>query len=120
VDAVASGEPIVTVIIGTATLTALDGSIANIAPGPTGYVCGGRVATIVGTNGPDKLKGTNGADVFVALGGDDKIEAGNGNDTICAGDGNDKVEGGGGTDYIDGGVGTDKCEPKRATNTNCE
>jgi RTX calcium-binding nonapeptide repeat (4 copies) len=38
-------------------------------------LCGDVEATIVGTEGPDKLTGTNGPDVIAALGGDDVINA---------------------------------------------
>jgi Ca2+-binding RTX toxin-like protein len=61
--------------------------------------CKGRVATIVGTNGPDVIKGTPARDVIAALDGDDRIQGGDGNDIIC---------GGGGRDFIDGGRGDDK------------
>ncbi len=91
-----------------------------------GPFCDGRPATLVGTDGDDRLVGTAGDDVIVALGGDDIIAAGDGNDTICAGDGDDRVDagpgddrafgedgndrlsGGDGTDHLDGGVGNDR------------
>lgn len=45
--------------------------------------CDGRVATIVGTNGPDSLTGAAGPDVIVALGGDDTVRGLGGADAIC-------------------------------------
>lgn len=41
--------------------------------------CEGKVANIVGTNEPDRLKGTSGADVIPALGGNDVIDGRGGN-----------------------------------------
>jgi uncharacterized delta-60 repeat protein len=69
--------------------------------------CEGHKATIIGTNGKDKLTGTKRADVIVGLGGNDTINGGGGNDIICAGNGNDRVNGGAGNDRIDGGAGND-------------
>jgi uncharacterized delta-60 repeat protein len=69
--------------------------------------CGGKRATIVGTNRSDKLKGTRRSDVIVSLGGNDKIAAGRGNDVICAGEGNDKLDGGLGNDRLYGQNGKD-------------
>ena len=58
--------------------------------------CGGRAVTIVGDDGPDKLKGTKRADVIAAFAGKDTILGRGGNDRICAGKGKDKIVGGGG------------------------
>lgn len=91
-------------------------------------LCGGRVTTMVGTNGPDSLSGTPGADVIGGLGGNDAIVGLQGNDVICAGGGADRVYGGpgndvlsgqsgddrlfgqGGNDTLDGGPGQDQCD----------
>jgi uncharacterized delta-60 repeat protein len=70
--------------------------------------CGGKPATIVGTDGKDKLKGTRRADVIVGLGGDDTISGGGGNDVICGGRGNDTISGGAGADKLYGDAGRDK------------
>ncbi|HSK15218.1 MAG TPA: M36 family metallopeptidase [Gaiellaceae bacterium] len=70
-------------------------------------MCFGRPATIVGTEGRDRLRGGDGPDVIVGLGGDDTIDAGGGNDRICAGAGDDVIKGGGGRDLIDAGPGDD-------------
>lgn len=69
--------------------------------------CAGKRATIVGTNGREKLKGTRRADVIVGLGGNDKISGGGGNDLICGGNGNDSMSGGSGKDKVYGQAGKD-------------
>jgi uncharacterized delta-60 repeat protein len=69
--------------------------------------CGGKRATIVGTNKKNKLKGTRRADVIVGLGGDDKISGLGGNDIVCGGSGNDKISGGPGNDKLYGNSGKD-------------
>ena len=66
--------------------------------------CGGQPATIVGTDGADRLVGTPGADVISAGDGDDYIEALDGNDVVCAGVGADTILGGAGDDTIYGGA----------------
>ena len=73
----------------------------------TPTTCDGRVATIVGTEGPDVLAGTNGADVIAGLQGDDIIVGLGGDDVICGGLGNDTISGGGGFDIIFGAQGDD-------------
>jgi subtilisin-like proprotein convertase family protein len=70
-------------------------------------MCAGRVATIVGTSGRDRLTGTAGADVIVSRGGNDVVNGRGGNDTICAGSGFDVVQGGSGADLIHGGSNRD-------------
>lgn len=70
--------------------------------------CGGRTATIVGTEGPDALQGTPGSDVIVGLGGADRIRGLGGNDVLCGGGGNDRLEGGAGQDRLIGGPGRDR------------
>jgi Ca2+-binding RTX toxin-like protein len=81
------------------------------------YVCGGKVATIVGTEGDDVLTGTAGADVIVGLGGNDTISGLDGNDTICGGDGNDLISGGNGDDALFGGAGNDTLKGGAGNNT---
>jgi Ca2+-binding RTX toxin-like protein len=93
------------------SLTVIAGLLV-LSPAPqaaTSYTCGGKVATIVGTEGPDVIMGVDspGPDVIVTLGGDDHIEAGGGDDTVCAGEGNDYVRGMKGDDYIVTGLGDD-------------
>jgi Tol biopolymer transport system component len=70
--------------------------------------CGKSRATIVGDDGPDKIKGTKKRDVIVANGGKDKISGRGGNDRICGGKGKDRISGGGGDgDKCVGGKGDD-------------
>jgi hypothetical protein len=69
--------------------------------------CGGRPATIVGDNGPDKIRGTRRRDVIDANGGRDVIRGRGGGDLICGGKGPDKLLGGKGRDRLFGGKGRD-------------
>ncbi len=78
------------------------------SPTAVTHQCMGRTATIVGTEGRDRIQGTNGDDVIVSLGGDDLINALGGNDVICAGGGDDIVNGGRGDDAIAGGANRDR------------
>jgi uncharacterized delta-60 repeat protein len=96
-------------------LARLQGQAAGGAGGPGGgggtsgasLKCAGKRATIVGTNGRDRLKGTRRADVIVGLGGNDKVDGGGGNDLICGGNGNDSLAGGAGKDKVYGQAGKD-------------
>ena len=69
--------------------------------------CKNKLATIIGTEGPDVLTGTAGDDVIAALGGDDRIMSLGGNDIVCGGDGDDQIDGGAGHDFLRGGAGND-------------
>lgn len=78
--------------------------------------CDGVDATIIGTDGPEKLFGTPGADVvwlgagndtFAGKDGDDLICGGDGNDVLYTGDGNDTVFGEDGVDRVYEGAGDD-------------
>ncbi len=69
--------------------------------------CAGMKATIVGTNGDDRIIGTRGRDVIVAKGGDDVVEGRGGADVICGGAGNDTILAGAGSDLVYGDAGTD-------------
>jgi hypothetical protein len=91
-------------------------------------LCHGRVATMVGTDGPDELTGTAGADVIAGLNGNDAIGGLGGNDLICGGGGadslfgssgndvlfgqggNDRLFGHSGNDTLNGGTGQDQCD----------
>jgi uncharacterized delta-60 repeat protein len=91
--------------------------------------CQGRVVTIRGTSGNDRLRGTNGADVIHGLAGNDLISGFDGNDIVCGGRGRDRLLGGNGRDRLfgdgaddrlygekgrdtlDGGPGRDVCNP---------
>jgi hypothetical protein len=70
--------------------------------------CAGRLATKVGTGGPDSLEGTSGADVIVGLGGKDTVHGLGGNDFLCGGPGSDVIYGGLGNDRLIGGGGWDR------------
>jgi Tol biopolymer transport system component len=71
------------------------------------YTCGGRRATIVGSDSPERLLGTKGADVIVANGGKDTVKGKGGKDRLCGGAGKDKLIGGKGKDRCVGGPGKD-------------
>ncbi|MGH2694765.1 MAG: calcium-binding protein [Actinomycetota bacterium] len=62
--------------------------------------CFGKRATIVGTNGRDRIRGTKGPDVIVTKGGNDSVFGLGGNDRICAGRGRDGVAAGRGSDRV--------------------
>jgi endonuclease/exonuclease/phosphatase family metal-dependent hydrolase len=90
------------------------GVVATVALG----TCGGKLATIVGGPGRDKLKGTGARNVVQSFGGNDVIASKGGNDTVCGGAGNDKLKGGPGDDVLMGergkdllvgGPGNDRC-----------
>jgi CSLREA domain-containing protein len=93
--------------------------------------CNGVTATLVGTEGADKLSGTPGADVIVALGGKDTVRGLAGKDRLCGGAGKDRLVGGGGKDRLlgeggkdrlRGGRGKDVCKggPARDRAAGCE
>ena len=80
--------------------------------------CGGKLASIVGTEGPDKLVGTSARDVILGDRGKDVIVGKGGNDKLCGEEGKDTIKGGGGKrDFCDGGSSNDRggsgCEKKR-------
>lgn len=94
------------------------GSLVLGAAGPAQAAtpkCGGKTATIVGSNDADSLIGTSGNDVIVGLGGADYIEGGGGNDIICGGKGEDLITGGAGNDTIFGDAGWTRSSPTPAT-----
>ena len=70
--------------------------------------CGGKLPTVVGTDGPDVLQGSAFADVISGLGGRDTVQGLQGKDTICGGAGKDKLVGGKGKDQLFGGAGKDQ------------
>lgn len=75
-----------------------------LKPRPT---CGGKDATIIGTEGDNVIIGTDDDDVIVGLGGNDTIYGLGGKDLICGGDGDDTIYGGDGADRIWGEDGND-------------
>ncbi len=96
---------------------AIGPSILDVEPANGGAPkCFGRRATIVGTDGPNRIRGTQGTDVIVARRGSDVIDGFGGRDFICAGpgrdfvfggSGNDRIKAGDGGDYMAGGPGSD-------------
>lgn len=119
-------QPGSAVFLGAAPVT--DSTVVTAAK-PAGS-CGGRTATIVGTDRSETLRGTNRADVIDARGGDDRILGrggndiicgGNGNDTLSGADGKDRLYGGAGRDVLDGGPGRDACDggPGRDRERSC-
>ena len=99
------------IAVTTAALTALTGlqQPASAAPLPDLH-CRGKLVTIVGTPGDDKLIGTPSADVIVALGGNDVIHSRGGNDTVCGGRGHDVIYTSTGRDVVNGGKAHDHAE----------
>jgi 3',5'-cyclic AMP phosphodiesterase CpdA len=75
--------------------------------------CKGKVATIVGTRGRDKIKGTRGRDIIDTGPGKDRVKAKRGRDLVCGGKGKDKLKGGGGRDWVNGGRGKDRVSAHR-------
>ena len=91
-------------------VVALFSAVLSVTAAPVGaqtVTCGGLAATIVGTEGNDRIVGTPGDDVVLALGGDDLVIGGDGNDVICLGEGNDRALGQKGEDFILGEGGND-------------
>ena len=79
----------------------------GLAPVPAGHavggpLCDGKVATIVGTEGADRIAGTPGADVIVGLGGRDRVDGAGGDDRVCGGGDADVLRGGAGDDRLFG------------------
>lgn len=101
---------------------------------PAKPTCDGQTATIVGTEGDDRIRGTSGVDVIVGLGGNDRIAGRGGNDIVCGGTGrddlrgdngadrlfgeqdDDTLRGNSGNDLLDGGPNIDRCLGGSGTN----
>jgi Ca2+-binding RTX toxin-like protein len=125
----------VAVLLGVPVLVGL--SVPAMSAQAAAPTCFGKVATIVGTAGPDTLVGQSGvSDVIYGGGGDDHISGGEfysddaipgaapdllcggpgadvmggspGNDKMDGGDGNDEVRGNLGADVMQGGIGGDR------------
>ena len=94
------------VVLCVGAAASVSASLLGAQP-PTGPICRGDVATIVGSSSAETLNGTNGRDVIVAKGGADTINGRAGDDAICAGPGADVVRAGGGDDVVSGGSGAD-------------
>jgi uncharacterized repeat protein (TIGR01451 family) len=85
-----------------------DTETTTVLPAPPTPTCGGREATIVGTDGNDVLVGTDKRDVIAALRGDDQVRGLGGKDLICGFGGNDLLKGQAGGDELRGGGGDDR------------
>lgn len=72
--------------------------------------CGGRRASITGTQGADRLVVTRRRDVIHAGDGNDRVAGAGGADLIRGGRDRDRLEGGPGGDRFDGGPGRDRVE----------
>ncbi|WP_183093307.1 hypothetical protein [Nocardioides stalactiti] len=70
-------------------------------------LCGGRVPTIIGTNGADTINGTGAGDTILGQGGADTINGNAGADRLCGGAADDVLNGGAANDYLLGGPGAD-------------
>jgi uncharacterized repeat protein (TIGR01451 family) len=81
-----------------------DTETTKVTEGPS---CGGKPATILGTEGDDVITGTEQRDVISALGGDDQVNSLGGKDSVCGKSGNDKLKGKGDADLVKGGGGRD-------------
>jgi uncharacterized delta-60 repeat protein len=99
-----SGSRVTPPLDGVASMIRLLGDPGGSAKGK----CAGKKATVVGTNGKDKLKGTKKKDVISAGRGKDTVKGLAGNDFICGGKGKDKLVGGPGKDKLLGQQGNDK------------
>lgn len=98
----------------TGSLPCIPGDTSSVATATrtftitVGAGCGGRAATIEGTEDADELVGTEGDDVISGLGGDDHISGLGGNDIVCGDAGDDMINAGSGDDQVFGGSGDDK------------
>lgn len=85
-----------------------DTETTTVVPAPAPATCGGKEATIVGTDGDDVIVGTDKRDVIAALRGNDRVRGLGGNDIICGFGGSDRLKGQGGNDVLRGGGGGDR------------
>ncbi len=85
-----------------------DRNVELLLGDPRSLECQGQTATVVGSQGSDKIKLGKGTDVVLAMGGNDKVKTGAGRDLVCGGPGEDKLKGGGGADRFRGDNGKDK------------
>jgi uncharacterized delta-60 repeat protein len=86
------------------TIASIDWAVARYEGVPR---CAGRVPTVAGTPGKDKLKGTKRKDVIWAGPGKDTIKGLAGADRLCGDAGKDRLIGGKGNDRLIGGAGND-------------
>ena len=84
--------------------------VATVAfPGavPLDLVVQPGIASLVGTDGPDRITGSRGADRVEGLGGNDVLGGGRDRDSVDGGAGDDRVSGGSFSDVLIGGDGND-------------
>ena len=89
----------------------VDGTLAWGAKGSAATPrarCGGKKATIVGTQRDDIITGTSSRDKIAGRNGDDTLRGRGGNDLLCGSRGGDVLRGGAGFDTCRGGRGRDK------------
>jgi hypothetical protein len=68
----------------------------------------GKLATVLGSPGDDRLVGTSGRDLLVGGDGDDVLVGRGGVDLLCGGPGDDILRGGRGGDIVIGAAGSDR------------
>jgi len=85
--------PVVAVVAVAALGLASESRALSCAPSGCPPICAGNVASIVGTQGDDRLVGTRRSDVISARDGDDRVLGRGGNDVICGGRGADRLLG---------------------------
>jgi Ca2+-binding RTX toxin-like protein len=94
--------------LGMAVTLALVTALVTAASAPAKVRCAGKVATVVGTGGDDRIRvPRKGNQVIAGLGGNDVIFAFDGKDRVCGNDGNDRIFSGPGADNVLGGAGND-------------
>ena len=86
------------------------GSLARQLYEATQARCGGKVATLVGTDKGERIEGTRGRDVIAAGPGADVIVGAAKRDLVCGGPGADRLAGDAGGDRLLGGGGDDRLE----------
>ena len=96
------------------------GDAYGVAVEPT--LCGGRFATLSGTNAADSFSGSRFGDRIAGLKGGDGLAGLRGADTLCGAQGGDALRGGKGRDRLIGGPGDDVCVggPGRDRFSGCE
>lgn len=96
--------------VATSSLGTTVGATGSFAtPALPTSAAGRRIrCTIVGTQGPDRLRGTPGRDVICGLAGNDRIDGLEGADVLIGGPGDDRLVGSDGADVLIGGSDRDE------------
>lgn len=103
----ADGDRSTAIAVALAVVASVLAATAGTALAQAPVMCGGEVATIIGTPDDDVLVGTDGDDVIAGLQGNDIVNGGLGDDIICGGQGDDSLYGDLGFDVIFGAQGND-------------